>query len=271
MDPTALALNWQTDLIFARFDGEVHDRGDHLLVRTPGNPTFWWGNFLLFDHAPREGELGDWLAAFERALPAADHRAFGIDTRAPVTLPADFAAAGFRLDEATVLTLQAPALRAPSRPWPAPLAFAVLDLAQDAAAVVDQQVAVDATRYEPAGYRVFAQRQMARYAAMQGAGLGHWFGLRASDGSVAASCGLFRDPARADGLGRFQYVSTHPAWRRRGLCAALVHAVCRHGFEAMGLRTLVMVADPADVAIGIYEAAGFRRGASGWQLERAPA
>ena len=44
----------------------------------------------------------------------------------------------------------------------------------------------------------------------------------------------------------------------------------RHGFEAMGLRTRVMVADPDDVAISVYESVGFRRGASTWQLERPP-
>ena len=69
---------------------------------------------------------------------------------------------------------------------------------------------------------------------------------------------------------RFQCVSTHPDSRRRGLCTALVHAACRHGFGAMGLRTLVMVADPDDVAIGVYESLGFRRGAGAWQFERPP-
>jgi hypothetical protein len=47
-EAAALSLGWRSDLVFARFDGEVVDRGNHLLVRTPGNPTFWWGNFLLF-------------------------------------------------------------------------------------------------------------------------------------------------------------------------------------------------------------------------------
>ncbi len=270
MERERLSLNWQTDLLFARFDGEVHDRGDHLLVRTPGNPTFWWGNFLLFDRAPRDGDLAAWMAAFGRELPEARHRTFGVQSLAPVTLPAEFAAAGFELAEATVLTLRAAQLRPCPKPGPQALRFAVLELPRDAGAVVDQQVEVDAARYEPVGYRVFAERQMARYGAMQAAGLGHWFALVAPDGRVAASCGLFRDPARGDGLGRFQYVSTHPAWRRRGLCSALVHAVCRHGFAAMGLETLVMVADPAEVAIGIYESVGFVRGTSGWQIERAP-
>ena len=272
-----LSLGWRTDLIFARFDGEVVDRGNHLCVRTPGNPTFWWGNFLLFQHAPGAGDLDRWMALFDEEIasrqPASRHRAFGVDVRERLVLPPDFAAAGFTLNGATVLTLTREQLLVPPKAMPDGVAFRVLELPRDGAAVVDKQVEVDAARYEPVGYREFAQRQMARYAAMQRAGLGHWFGLVAQvDGRpvLAASCGLFRDPARSDGLGRFQYVSTHPSWRRRGLCTVLVHAVCRHGFEAMDLRTLVMVADPDDVAIGVYESLGYRRGTSTWQFERAP-
>ena len=276
VDAGGLSLGWRTDLIFARFDGQVSDRGNHWRVLTPSNPTFWWGNFLLFQHAPGPGDFERWMALFEEeiagAQPAARHRAFGIDVRERLALPPEFAAAGFALDEATVLTLARDQLLAPREP-PEGFEFRVLELLRDGAAMVDKQVAVDQAHHEPVGYRLFAERQMARYAAMQRAGLGHWFGLAAKvDGrpALVASCGLFRDPARDDGLGRFQVVSTHPAWRRRGLCTALVHAVCRHGFEAMGLRTLVMVADPADVAIGIYESLGFRRGVSAWQFERAP-
>ena len=272
-----LSLGWRTDLIFARFDGEVVDRGNHVCVRTPPNPTFWWGNFLLFQHAPGAGDLERWMALFDEEIaarqPDARHRAFGVDVRERLVLPPEFAAAGFALNEATVLTLVREQLLAPRRPLPAGFEFRVLELPRDSAAVVDKQVEVDSGRYEPVGYREFAQRQMARYAAMQRAGLGHWFGLVADvEGRpvLAASCGLFRDPERGDGLGRFQYVSTHPAWRRRGLCTALVHAVCRHGFEAMDLSTLVMVADPDDVAIGVYESLGYRRGTSTWQFERPP-
>ena len=39
----------------------------------------------------------------------------------------------------------------------------------------------------------------------------------------------------------------------------------------MGAQTLVMLADPADVAIGIYESLGFVRGANTHELQRRPA
>lgn len=38
----------------------------------------------------------------------------------------------------------------------------------------------------------------------------------------------------------------------------------------MGLHILVIVADPDDVAIGVYESVGFQRGARTWHLERPP-
>ena len=272
-----LSLGWRTDLIFARFDGQVTDRGSHLCVLSPANPTYWWGNFLLFQHAPGLGDLERWMALFDEEIasrqPASRHRAFGVDVPGRLALPTEFAAAGFELNEATVLTLTRDQLRASPKPVPAGVEFQLLDLPRDSAAIVDKQVAADESSIEPAGYRVFAERQMQRYAAMQRAGLGHWLGLVATvDGRpvLAASCGLFRDAASPDRLGRFQYVATHPAWRRRGLCTALVHAACRHGFEAMDLRTLAMVADPTDVAIDVYESLGFRRGVSTWQFERAP-
>ncbi len=271
------SLGWRTDLIFARFDGEVEARADHLVIRTPHNPTFWWGNFLLFDHAPCEGDAAAWLARFEAEIAARQsesrHVTFGVDSEAGFGLPADFAAAGFTQFGSTVLTMRRDQLRAPRKAL-APGAFriAALRLPEQAAAAVELQVASDAgeSESEPQ-YRLFRERQMRRYAAMARGGMGDWFGVfaRGDDGAetLVADCGLFRAPGES--LGRFQHVSTHPAWRRHGLCSALVHAVCRHGFEQMALETLVIVADPLDVAIGLYETLGFERGTSTWHLEKA--
>jgi len=269
------SLGWRTALIFARFDGEVVPRADHLVIRTPHNPTFWWGNFLLFDDAPQAGDAMRWLARFEAEIalrqPESRHIAFGVDSEAAFELPADFAAAGLTQFASTVLTMQRAQLRAPRRALGSDFHIAALRLPEQAAAAVDLQVAADAgaTQSEIA-YRLFRQRQMRRYEAMVRAGMGDWFAVvaRAAEGHdiLVADCGLFRSPGAS--LGRFQHVVTHPSWRRRGLCSALVHTVCRHGFETMGLDTLVIVADPDDVAIGLYESLGFERGANTWHLEK---
>lgn len=275
MEPIdALSLGWRTDLIFPRFDAQVIERPGHIVVRTSHNPTFYWGNFLLFDHPPGEGDAAAWLAAFDAEIaqqqPLSRHLAFGVDTPEAWPLPADMAAAGLVLDANTVLAMRAHQLRQPQRALGPQFSIRALDLPTEAPRAVELQVASDEGSFEPIGYRVFRQRQMQRYGAMVAAGLGDWFGVFAATPGgpqLVADCGLFID---GRGLGRFQFVSTHPAWRRRGLCTALIHAVCRHGFSAVGLHTLVIVADPKDVAIGLYESLGFERGETTWHLERRP-
>jgi ribosomal protein S18 acetylase RimI-like enzyme len=84
------------------------------------------------------------------------------------------------------------------------------------------------------------------------------------EGRVVASLGLFG----RDGFGRFQHVETHPDFRRRGLCRALVHAACAHGLHTRGWHTLVMAADPHDVAIALYRSVGFVQVETLWLLER---
>ena len=58
------SLAYRTDLIFPTFDGEIFDRGNYLVIRTPSNPTFYWGNFLLFDQPPSKGDYSRWQEKF---------------------------------------------------------------------------------------------------------------------------------------------------------------------------------------------------------------
>jgi ribosomal protein S18 acetylase RimI-like enzyme len=262
------SLGWETNLFFAEFDGLVLDRGDCIVVRSPLSPGYYWGNFLLFDHAPVDADFEPWMQRFEAEIvgpqPSTRHVAFGVDAElSSFAAPPAFERAGFKADGMAVLTLRRAGLSAPPRAVDAGITLRGLVLPDEAAAAVDLNVACNDAGFEPAGYRRFREAQMQRYGAMDAAGLGHWFGAVES-GRIVASLGLF---GRA-GVGRFQYVETHPQWRRRGLCSALVHAACRQGFEQMGFETLVMCADPHDVAIGIYESVGFVRAGMAWTLER---
>ncbi len=72
------------------------------------------------------------------------------------------------------------------------------------------------------------------------------------------------------GLARYQRVETHPEFRGRGLAGTLVWQVGRYGFDELGVQRLVMVADPAYLAVRIYRSVGFVDGAVMLQVERAP-
>lgn len=77
------SLGYRTDLIFPAFEGEILDRGTYLVIRTPTNPSFHWGNFLLFAEPPQPGDFQRWRDLFAREIgtpPQVQHQTFGWDT-----------------------------------------------------------------------------------------------------------------------------------------------------------------------------------------------
>jgi ribosomal protein S18 acetylase RimI-like enzyme len=267
-----LSLGWRSHLLACSFGGEIVERHDCIVTRSPSNPTHYWGNCLILASAPRDNELAYWLQRFDEEIasrqPGSEHLAFGVDA-ALLTQPLpSWRAVGIEeFDEIAVLTQGRASFAATMptvRDTPS-LALRALVLPDEMDLLVEAQVANRDPSFEEAGYRVYRRRAMQRMASMQAAGIAHWYGALVG-AELAADCGLVHDGR----LGRFQHVGTQPAWRRRGLCRALVHHVCRHAFDTLGLQCLVMCADPHDVAIGIYRSVGFTQVESHWCLQRRP-
>ncbi len=256
------SLAYRTDLAMLEYSGSiVEDRGDYLVVRTPDNPTFWWGNHLLLPEAPRdEPEARAWVATFEREYPEARHRTFGVDgVDGTVADLAPFAALGMETEALTVMTTEQ--VHASPRPN---TDATIRQLASDD----DWAQQIELTRVgETTGYDLpFVTARAAAERRLAQDGRGAWWG--AFDGDrLLSSMGLF---TASEGLARFQAVKTHPDARGRGLAGTLVHRVSRYGFEELGARTLVMVADPEYLAIRIYRSVGFSDTERQLQVTRKP-
>ena len=240
------SLGYRTDLAILALGGsQVTDRGDHLAVRTPGNPDFWWGNFLLLrDLKPGSGR--DWTARFAAEFPDARHLALGLDepdTRAadPGHLP------GMTMERNAVMT--AASLKAP----PHPDTQAVIR-ALEGDTDWRQSLELTAALYagEPGSDAGFLTAQLAAKRALTESGHGAWHGAFLH-GTLVSQLGLV---TAEPGLARYQSVETHPAARRRGLAGTLVW---RAGATALadGTTTLVMVAEPDSAAIRVYRSVGF--------------
>jgi ribosomal protein S18 acetylase RimI-like enzyme len=238
-----------TDVEIRSLEGAaVADAGDHLVIRTLDNPAFWWGNFLLLAEPPAPGSADRWLATFAAAFPDAEHVAFGVDgTVAEVEVPADLIAAGLTVDRMTVMT--ATAVREPAKPN-ADAEIRPLRSDEDWRASFD--LSARCNEHWTAD-RVYAQLRVNARRRIVEEGHGTWFGAF-DGGRLLSQLGIV---AVGDGLARYQDVVTDPAARRRGLAGTLLWHAGRHGVDALGATTLVIVADPAESAIKLYRAVGF--------------
>jgi ribosomal protein S18 acetylase RimI-like enzyme len=259
------SLGYRTDLMIRALEGsEVVNHPGYVTVRSPANPAFWWGNFVLLPaEAAREG-AEPCLAVFRSEFPASAHVALGIDvtSRAAAGLD-DFAAAGLDVQRDTVLT--AGALREPPHPNHAAVLreLAGDDHWQQAAKL---RAVCDA---EEGGYPAapaFVAAREATRRTLAGTGHGAWFGAFL-DGQLASQLGVFSD---GRGIARYQDVATHPDARRQGLAATLLCHAARYATGPLGATTLVIVADPGEPAIGVYRGVGFADRETEVSVSRAP-
>ena len=260
------SLGYRTDLMVRRLAGSQITEGvGHLVIRTPRNPSFYWGNFLLFPSAPAPGDIEGWLDLFAAEFPRADHVAFGIDgTDGPPVATAELGDAGLTIDSGIVLTAQG--LREPARP-PADGTARPLRTALDWQQAVELRVAVGESEGSASPeHRTFLESSVAEARHLVDLGHATYFGAFV-DHRLCAYLGLVSDGGP---VARYQSVETHPDYRRRGLAGDLVYRAGLHGLEDRGARTLVMVADPVGPAIGLYRALGFSGEEQQAELLRAP-
>lgn len=244
MDVSSLA--WRTDIAILTASGStVTDCGTHLLVTTPDNPLYHWGNFLLLKELPLAGGAREVMGAYDTWFRDSRFRSIGIDGDGDHDV-VEFERADMDKDVSHVMTAER--LVAPERPF---VGGGIRPLTPDEwVKWVDLDLAVyasDDRRYT----REYVEARARQEQRLVAAGLGYRWGVFV-DGRLAASAGLFHV---GDGVYRFQAVMTHPRRRRQGIASTLIHRMGEWA-HARGARQLVMVADPDGPAFGTYARLG---------------
>ena len=271
------SLGFRTDLALLGLGGStIDDRGDHLIVRSPHNPSYWWGNFLLLSVVPDPQSAQAWVDRFAAAFPRAGHVTLGFDfTDGTSAELAWFADHGFDVEVSAVMT--AHGVHQPRRTNTQAVCRA-LESDDDWRQSVELRTRCFGAEAASPDF-VQAKTEGDRDLVRQGDGV--WFGAFL-DGRLVAELGLVRagdddldrlgpDAERAGHeLARFQSVETHPEFRRQGLAGTLAHRAARFGLEELGARTLVMVADPDYFAIDLYRSPGFQTHERQLKVQRAP-
>lgn len=254
-------LGLKTDMIFHHFGAEVTQRKNYTVIKTPDRPTYFWGNYLIFDRPPQAGDLQPWIRAYEKE--------FGIE-QGFMALTWDstqqgetwaFEAQGFELQTASILSMQsASELHSPQYPNTA-IEIRPLRTQRDWFQYKDVHFAPDWPYGSDAGQRQFLSRAAQELRDMGDAGLGQRFGAFLKD-ELVAELGVYW----AGKVGRFNSVGTHRNHRRQGICQTLVHEVSQRMFQK-GLETLVIEADCGDPAERIYSSLGFKPTETRYALE----
>lgn len=276
----------RSELIFLPGAGHVASNcyrvDDCVVIRTPDNPTYWWGNTLYFDGAPGVGDFERWTRLFEDHIrtpqPASRHTTFGWSGGAagggsgPAAVQ-PFLDAGYQWFDTVVLGAQA----ATPIVAPHPNRSARIDFITGSGWRALHELLIETREKDKHGlaeYAEFAGRRVATWRVLAERGQGAWFGawLDVDEAaSLVAALGVFVEAQPGiDGrrIGRFQHVVTVPAARRQGLAGTLVEHASRYAFEVLAADTVLILADPDDIACRVYESTGFRAQGRQQCLER---
>jgi ribosomal protein S18 acetylase RimI-like enzyme len=237
-----------------------------LLIRSPSNPTHYWGNFLLFDRAPLPGDGPRWETLFDAAFddePRVRHRSFSWDQidGAAGAACVEFAERGYLVDEYVGLVAQAGRV-IPHARENREVTMRALDAAPGAdEALWDAVAELQFANREDDGLaegeaRAYVRARLDGLRALFWAGRGAWYvAIDPASGELVACCGIVVTAGR----GRFQLVETALSQRRRGISSRLVVEAARRARADHGATRFVIEADPGYHAVGLYESLGFER------------
>ena len=258
--PQVNSLVWATDIDLLPLDRQIVRRDGYWVIRSPSNPTHWWGNFLLLDRPPAAGDGAGWERCFSQELGGASHQALGWDSTAGPPGPGceEFLDHGYVVERTTGLLARPGQLRLHPRANREISVRALLPApGQDQdlwRQVIELQVAGRDEAQSEEDYRKFSQARQRDLRDLFRAGRGAWY-VALCGNEVVGSCGIVVTEGRA----RYQTVDTAAAHRRRGICSRLLVEAAAHAARTYRARQFVIAADPDYHAVEIYESLGFLR------------
>lgn len=246
------SLSLRSNMIFARSESEIIERESYLVIKTLSNPTFHWGNYLIFKKPPVDGELTNWINIFQREFSHYEefqHYVFTWDEPIEPKSP-DYLTHQFALEKS--ISLQASSLSLPKH-YNKNIVVRVLTSERDWEEADELQVLTRDPKFSYDEYKDFKNKLSKSYLKLIGEQRGARFGAFLDD-ILVADLGIYFE----GDLARYQSVVTHPEYRNQGICATLVYESGKHALRNWNVKTLAMEADPDYHAARIYESVGFR-------------
>lgn len=245
------SLSLRTNMIFARNESEIIPRESYIVVKTLSNPTFHWGNYLIFKKAPVDGDIVNWMNIFQREFAhykTFKHYVFAWDEDTEPN-SVEYLGHGFSLEKS--VSLQATSV-VPPKHYNRDLTIRLLTSSSDWDQALELQTITRDPKHSYEGFKEFKRNQDESYKKLIAENRGGRFGAFKGD-LLIADLGIYFE----GDLARYQSVVTHQDHRGIGACGTLVYESGKYALENWGVKTLCMEADPDYHAARIYESVGF--------------
>lgn len=243
-----LPSRWATDVrVLQIFGSVVEQHPEYLVVRTPTNPSFHWGNFLLVTDQSQTHDADRWLRVFAEAHPTVPWIAIGLV--APPTDSSTWHAHGLQIEVDEALSTA----RCP-RGGALPHGYQVRRLAgADWDLLVDSEIRnnLASDTYDADAHARFVRTRVRLLREASTRDDLAYFGAFQS-GRLVASLGI----VVCDGVARYQDVGTDSAHRRRGLAGHLLGVAAQWAHD-QGCERWVIVTETTNPAGRLYRSVGF--------------
>ncbi|MBN2233639.1 MAG: GNAT family N-acetyltransferase [Opitutales bacterium] len=246
-------LGYHSDCIARKIEGEFTETDTYFVLRMPKNPTFHWGNLIVFRAEPRKYDFDAWISAFKNEFgEESSHIALGWETQEIGNID-DFIQAGFSLKSQSVLVLDELEEIQISRN---DLVIRKIESDADWKKVLELQIYISEGENPSKDYVDFKVRDFETYRALSENGDGNWWGVFLGE-KLVGDMGLYFDNSLE--TGRFQSVETHPDYRRMGVCSKLLYWVSSDALRKNPRIKLVICTERDSDAERIYRKLGFVR------------
>lgn len=248
----------RTELFFGQFSGMVTALEDVVLIETPSNPDYFWGNYVIFDRAPAVSDAQLWTDRFDELFKNAGgikHRSITWDVKGmPSPLPEDvvqaFRKIGYNYESR--IYHRTDTLIAPVR-LNEKITIRPVSTKEEWLDVLEMQILCWVGDMDEDEFRAFKTLRVQEYERMVLAGKGLWFGAFL-DGRLVGDAGIYWD----EDFARYQNVETHPDFRKQGICRTLVYEMGKWVLDNGKADHLIIEAAENSDPMRIYQSLGFQ-------------